>query len=329
MNDNPSKKIIAATDRIISEVQKVVFGQDDAIRLALGAFILGGHALIEGPPGVAKTLVARSLSVALGLSMKRIQFTPDLMPSDITGVYVFDQKSSSFRFAPGPIFADVILADEINRTPPKTQAALLQAMEEHYVTIDGTSHPLSEYFFVLATQNPLEHEGTFPLPEAQLDRFMLKVQLGYPDRDMEEKLILEMSRVPPIPTYLEQQLQRVLNANELSELRLAVRRIEIASPIAQYILDIAQATRKHPSILLGASPRAALHLALSAKLQAAWSGRDYVIPDDVKAMAKPVLAHRLVIHPDLYSLEDEPNTLFVKMLGSVSFPDLKIETSLN
>lgn len=287
--------------RVVESVGTKVFGHRDSTRLLLGAFIIGGHVLVEGPPGIAKTLLAKSFAASSGLSFRRIQFTPDLMPSDITGINIFDPKSATFRFAPGPLFTDILLADEINRTPPKTQAALLEAMEEKQVTIDGVRHPLSALFFVIATQNPIEHEGTFPLPEAQLDRFLFKINLTYPGSADEVQMIRALSASPTHQNAsIEESAPAAVDIEQLHAARLALRSLTLSESLSRYIQQLLYATRVHPHVMLGASPRAGLNLALAAKLHAALEGRSYVIPDDVKAMAQPVLIHRLLVKPESF-----------------------------
>ena len=309
-----------------TRIGETIYGHEETARLLTGAFLIGGHVLLEGPPGIAKTLMARTFAQSLGLRFNRVQFTPDLMPSDVTGVYIFDQKSAEFRFAPGAIFADVILADEINRTPPKTQSALLEAMEERFVTIDGTRHPLDPLFFVVATQNPIEHEGTFPLPEAQLDRFLFKIVMTYPEVDFEVSMIQEFSAT--VPEYSTRNLteqqpteQAVLTRDTLEDARRQLRAVTLDRSVADYIRRIADATRSHPDLMLGASPRAALNLALAAKFQAARDGRNYTIPDDVKAMVPYVLPHRLILQPEIFDTERSIKTLMDEILDSVSVPD--------
>lgn len=312
-------KLIAS---ICEDVSRSVFGHQHNLRLLVGAFVIGGHVLIEGPPGVAKTLLARSFASGLGLDFKRIQFTPDLMPSDITGVNIYDPQSSSFRFSPGPIFADIILADEINRTPPKTQAALLEAMEEHQVTIDGTVRPLNKLFFVIATQNPIEHEGTFPLPEAQLDRFLFKLTLSYPGSNFETHMIQKLSSTYSDTGFVAERLPGTTppRAEDLLRVRKQLRTIVLSEAMSDYISRILQATREHPSLLLGASPRAGLYLALAAKLQAALDGRSYTIPDDAQAMAVPVLNHRLIIRPESYDAAQSASDIIEEILSRVAIP---------
>ena len=276
-------------------VGSVVVAQDENVRLLLIALLARGHILLEGVPGTGKTLLARSFSACLDLTFKRIQFTPDLMPGDVLGTNLFDFQKNAFVLARGPIFTEILLADEINRTPPKTQAALLEAMQERHVTLDGVSHPLSEGFMVVATQNPIEHEGTYPLPEAQLDRFLFKVYVEPPEREREIDIVLRHGRHGSAPRLSELGLERVCDLSVLTEARRLVETVTLAEPIAGYAVDVVRATRRHPDVQVGASSRAAVVLAGAARAAAALEGRDYVIPDDVKGLLAPLLRHRLVI----------------------------------
>jgi MoxR-like ATPase len=279
------------------EVHKVVLGQDAALDLMMTALLADGHVLMEGVPGTAKTLLARAFAAGLGVGFNRIQFTPDLMPGDVLGTNLFDFRTNAFRLTRGPVFTDVLVADEINRTPPKTQAALLQAMQERAVTIDGVTHPLSAAFMVIATQNPIEQEGTYPLPEAQLDRFLFKITVGYPAREEERSMVRmhgHRTSSPPIEAF---GLRPVINAEDLQVLRAAVAAVRLEEPLVDYVVDLVRATRGRPSLLCGASPRSASMLASAARARAALAGRAFVIPDDVKALAHPVLRHRVVLAP--------------------------------
>jgi len=288
MNQRPGEILQA----ILDNVEKVVVGKRAELELTIVALAGQGHVLIEDVPGVGKTVMAKSLARSVGCSFKRIQFTPDLLPSDVTGVSIYNQQSGDFEFRPGPVVAQVVLADEINRATPKTQAALLEAMEEHQITVDGVTRDLPQPFIVLATQNPIEYEGTFPLPESQLDRFMLRVRLGYPKRD-EEMLILDrQQRSHPI-----ESLEEVASEADLIEAQRAVREVFVDDLIRRYIVELANATRSHPDVYVGASPRAALALLRAAQALALMRGRDFVTPDDVKALTVPVLAHRVIVLP--------------------------------
>ncbi len=289
--------IRVTTGALRAEVHKVVVGQDAALDLMLVALLSDGHVLVEGVPGVAKTLLARAFATALGIGFNRIQFTPDLMPGDVIGTNLFNFQTNAFVLTRGPIFADVLVADEINRTPPKTQAALLQAMQERAVTIDGTTHALSPAFMVIATQNPIEQEGTYPLPEAQLDRFLFKIDVGYPSRDEERDRVRVHGHRTATPPISEFGVRPVATIEDLLAMRRAVAAIRLEEPIVDYVVDLVRATRGKPALLAGASPRAANLLATSARALAATQGRAFVIPDDVKALALPVLRHRVVLAP--------------------------------
>ncbi len=291
------ERIRATTEALRAEVHKVVVGQDRALDLLLVALLSDGHVLVEGVPGVAKTLLARAFATALGIGFNRIQFTPDLMPGDVLGTNLFNFQTNAFVLTKGPIFADVLVADEINRTPPKTQAALLQAMQERAVTIDGKTHPLSPGFMVIATQNPIEQEGTYPLPEAQLDRFLFKVDVAYPSRDEEREMVRVHGHRTATPPIAEFGLRPVAGLEDLLAMRRAVAGIRLEEPIVDYVVDLVRATRNRPALLAGASPRAANMLATAARAHAAVQGRGFVIPDDVKALALPVLRHRVVLAP--------------------------------
>ena len=300
------KEIDELTDvlaRARSEVSKVIIGQDDAVAAALVAIFTNTHALIEGVPGIAKTLLVRTLACVLGCDFSRIQFTPDLMPSDITGTNVFDFHRNEFKLVKGPVFTTFLLADEINRAPAKTQAALLQAMQERLVTIDNETIALPDNFTVFATQNPIEYEGTYPLPEAQKDRFMLKIRMDCPSREAELVLARRMlADESPEKALADGAVQEVLSAADLSRLRSALGTITVRQELVDYLVDIVRATREHESILVGAGPRATQALLLASRAYAAIDGRDYISPDDVKALAVPVLEHRLILRPE-YEIE--------------------------
>ena len=294
------EKIAGAVDllaRVRAEVSRAVVGLDAEVESCLAALLAGGHVLLEGPPGVAKTMLVRSLARALGGSYGRIQFTPDLMPADVTGTSVYRPAEGAFRFQPGPVFANVLLCDEINRAPAKTQASLLEAMQEGAVTVDGVRHPLPEPFGVFATQNPIEHEGTYPLPEAQLDRFLFKLVIGYPPADVEARLLLEAHPRPLAATPEELGVRAVTAPAEILALRARTRAVLVREDLAGYVVKLLRATREDASLVLGASPRAGVMLLAAAKARALLAGRDYVLPDDLKAACVPALRHRVVLDP--------------------------------
>ena len=278
--------------RMIDNVATVIVGKRDAIELVVVALLSNGHILIEDVPGVGKTTLAKAIARSVGLSFKRVQFTPDLLPSDVTGVTIFNQKTREFEFREGPVMAQIVLADEVNRATPKTQSALLEAMEERQITVDGVTYALPEPFLVLATQNPIEYEGTFPLPEAQLDRFLMRVNLGYPDRQDELQVLATRQREQPID-----DVQQVVTLEEVFAAQEAVKDVYVDPLVSNYIVDIARATREHADVYLGASPRGSLGLFRAGQGLAAVSGRDYVVPDDVKRLAESVLSHRVIVSP--------------------------------
>lgn len=280
------------SEKILQNLERVIIGKRHVLELTLIGLLSQGHILIEDVPGVGKTMLARSLAKSLGCSFNRLQFTPDMLPSDITGVSIFNQVTRDFEYRPGPIMAQIVLADEINRATPKTQSALLEAMEERQVTVDGVTHSLPVPFLVMATQNPIEYEGTFPLPEAQLDRFLLRIRLGYPSLEDEVKILGEQQFLHPIQT-----LEPVLSQEELLEMQEAVKSVFISPAVKRYIVELSRATRENEDVYLGASPRGSLGLARASQVRAAIQGRDYVLPDDVKALAESILAHRIVINP--------------------------------
>ncbi|WP_293677480.1 MoxR family ATPase [uncultured Phenylobacterium sp.] len=290
-------EVKALADQVRAEIGKAIVGQQETIDLLLTALFARGHVLLEGPPGVAKTYLAQSFARTLGLDFGRIQFTPDLMPADIIGSNVFNFQTSTFSLTEGPLFCELLLADEINRTPPKTQAALLEAMQERRVTIDGKTRQLSDSFMVVATQNPLEQQGTYPLPEAQLDRFLFKQTLGYPSREEERTIVAEYGMQSGHADPAERGVKRVVTARQLGEAHKAVAAIRLTDEVVGYVLDLVRSTRETPDLASGASPRSAAQLALSARSRAALDGRDYVIPDDVKALALPALRHRVILSP--------------------------------
>jgi len=284
-------------DAMRAEVRKVVVGQDEAISLMLTGLLCEGHILLEGPPGVAKTLLAQSFATALALKFGRIQFTPDMMPGDLLGAGVFNFQTSSFTLTRGPIFTDLLLADEINRTPPKTQAALLQAMNERNVTIDGATYDLGDNFLVLATQNPIEQQGVYPLPEAQLDRFLFKIVLTYHEREQEREIVARHGRRSAMPRLADFDLKAVVSREELAQAREIVASVRLTEPLVDYVVDLIRATRDHAAIETGASTRAANMLAAATRAYAVTQGRDFVIPDDVKTLAPALLRHRIVVSP--------------------------------
>jgi MoxR-like ATPase len=302
--------------RVLDEVERAVVGKRDALELLLMGLLADGHVLIEDFPGLAKTLMARSFAQVCRLDFARVQFTPDLMPSDITGSSIFDQRGGEFEFRPGPIFTNLLLADEINRAPPKTQAALLEAMQERQVTIDGETHQLAPPFLVLATQNPVEYEGTYPLPEAQLDRFLLRVRVGYPSRE-DELEVLERRRERKTD---EVELAPLLDAATLGSLQRAVEEVHVAESVGLYIVDLVTATRENPRVQVGASPRGTLALLKVSRCRAVLSGRDYVTPDDVKAVAVPTLAHRLTLRPEVWVQRIRQDDVVAECLESVPTP---------
>ena len=279
-------------EKLIDNIETVIVGKRAPIELAVSSLLCQGHLLIEDVPGVGKTMLARSIARSLGCSFNRIQFTPDMLPSDVTGVSIYNQETKKFEFRPGPIVAQVVLADEINRATPKTQAALLEAMQEGQVTVDGVTHQLPKPFMVLATQNPIEYEGTFPLPEAQLDRFLLRLQLGYPGRDAEVDVLGRQQFKHPL-----ESLETVVSVEELSEAQGAVKDIYTADSVKQYIVDLVTQTRNHGEVYLGASPRGSLALYRASQARAAMENREFVLPDDVKSLALPALAHRVIMSP--------------------------------
>lgn len=315
MSMQPSIKLVQdITSKVLGEVEKVVYGLRDEARILLAAIIVGGHALLEGVPGVAKTTLAKALASALNLEFKRIQFTPDLLPSDIIGTVVYDQKTGEFRVRKGPIFTNILLADEINRASPRTQSALLEAMQEKQVTIEGVTYRLSEPFTVIATQNPIELEGTFPLPEAQLDRFLVKIPISMPSRRVLLKIMVNYNVIESWP------IRGVVGKEEILKAREALWGVTVSEPVLNYIVDIVEATHKHSDVRLGASPRAALALMQLGRVLAAMDGRDYVIPDDIKKAAKYVLIHRIILRPEAEAMDRKPEDVVESILSSVPVP---------
>ncbi len=312
--------IRAAADALREQIHLAVIGQDAAIDLLVTALLCEGHVLFEGVPGVAKTLLARTFSACLSLKFGRVQFTPDLMPGDVIGTNLFNFQTNTFVLTKGPIFTELLLADEINRTPPKTQAALLQAMQERAVTIDGVTHELGEGFMVVATQNPIEQEGTYPLPEAQLDRFLFKIVIGYPDRDEERAIVRRHGHNTAMPRLEELGLRPIADLGGLVAMRRAVAAIRLSDDIADYVVDLVRATRERPSISFGASPRAATMLAIGSRAWAALHGRDFVIPDDVKELAIPTLRHRVMLAPGAEIEGLSTDTVIRQILEQVPAP---------
>lgn len=310
------QELSTAVQRVIENVERVIVGKADAVTFSLIAVICQGHVLIEDVPGVGKTVLTKAIARSIGCRFKRIQFTPDLLPSDVTGVSIFNQKTGNFEFRPGPILSQIVLADEVNRATPKTQSALLEAMEEAQVTIDGQTYHLPTPFMVMATQNPIEYEGTFPLPEAQLDRFMLSIKLGYPKAVDEINILTTHQHHHPLD-----DLNQIMSADELVAIQEQVRSVHVDPSISEYIVALANATRSHPNIYLGASPRGSLALFRTAQAFAAIRGRSYVIPDDVKALVKATLAHRIIVTPAARVRSVTSSAILDELLQSVPVPN--------
>jgi len=314
------EQVQSIVERITDNVEKVIKGKRDVIELTLLTLLCDGHLLIEDVPGVGKTMLARSIAKSTGCAFRRIQFTPDMLPSDITGVSVFNQKTREFEFRPGPIMAQIVLTDEINRATPKTQSALLEAMEERQVTVDGVTHPMAKPFLVLATQNPIEYEGTFPLPEAQVDRFMMRIGIGYP-RSEDERAILDSQQLQhPI-----EELEQAIAVEEFLAAQQAVKQVHVNDLVKEYIVALVDATRKHTDVYLGASPRGSLALYKTGRARAAILGRDYVIPDDIKALAESALAHRLIISPSARIKSVDPRAVVEEVVNSVPVPGTRVK----
>ncbi len=311
----PTKEIQGFADTVISNVEKVIVGKHQAIELLLIALLCEGHVLIEDAPGTGKTMLARAVAISTGLEFKRLQCTPDLLPNDVTGVSIFNQKTREFEFRPGPVFSNILLADEINRATPRTQSALLEAMGESQVTADGVTYQLAKPFLLLATQNPIEFEGTFPLPEAQMDRFLFRIKLGYPDTTSEDAMLKMQQLAHPI-----ESLQQAVNGNGLPDLQKMVRQVQVAASIRQYILSLVSRTREDASLVLGASPRGSLALFHTAQALAALRGRDYVIPDDVKFVAIACLAHRMRLNPENALSGETTEEVIRELLAHVEVP---------
>ena len=307
--------LATAVQRVVANVEKVIVGKGESVAFSLIAVICHGHVLIEDVPGVGKTVLTKAIARSIGCTFKRIQFTPDLLPSDVTGTSIYNQKTSNFEFRPGPIMAQIVLADEINRATPKTQSALLEAMEESQITVDGISYRLPEPFMVMATQNPIEYEGTFPLPEAQLDRFMMNISIGYPMSADEMNILDSHQHHHPL-----EDLSQIMTAEELVLIQQQVRNIHVDPTIREYIVAIANATRNHNNIYLGSSPRGSLALFRASPALAAMRGRGYVIPDDVKLLAKPTLAHRIIVAPAARVRSITSTSVLEEILQSVSVP---------
>jgi MoxR-like ATPase len=317
MTSEPHPRHVAApAEAILDEVERAVVGKRDVLELVLLALLADGHVLLEDVPGVAKTLMARSFAAATGLRFGRVQFTPDLLPSDVTGSSVFDQRTSSFEFRPGPVFCNLLLGDEINRAPPKTQAALLEAMEERQVTADDGTHALERPFLVLATQNPIEYEGTYPLPEAQLDRFLVRLRVGYPTAEDEWGMLDARARRGTDAV----QLHPIIDGQGLRSLQAAVEAVHVGAAVGRYMVALATATRASSEVEVGASPRGSLALLRLSRARAALEGRDFVVPDDVKAVAVPALAHRLVLRPELWVRRVDAGDVVARVLGEVPAP---------
>ena len=299
-------------------VESVIEGKSDAVRLALTVLLAEGHLLIEDVPGVGKTMLAKALARSTGCSVRRIQFTPDLLPSDITGVSAYNQEKREFEFKPGPVFANIVVGDEINRASPKTQSALLECMEERQVTVDGETYPLTPPFMVIATQNPIEMEGTYPLPEAQRDRFTARISMGYPSAEAELAMLDAHGSSSPL-----EALEPVAQAEDMRELIAAVRTVHVAEPLKQYVIRLVAATRSSPELRLGASPRATLHLLRAGRARAALDGRDFVIPDDMQALALPVLAHRLLPSAEAVVTQQPPERVLAAIVEHLPLPQLR------
>lgn len=309
------KAVKEVSKKIIQNVERVIVGKRQAIVYSLVNWFCSGHFLLEDVPGVAKTMLARALSQSVGCEFKRIQCTPDLLPSDVTGASIFNQKTAEFEFRQGPLFANIVLADEINRTTPRTQASLLEAMAESRITIDGTTHQLKEPFLVIATQNPVDHEGTFPLPEAQLDRFLMKFSIGYPTLEDELTILDNLQSGHPI-----EKLSEVVSAKEIVECQELVRKVHVDPKIRQYILQLVHFTRHHDHLALGGSPRASLAMFKTAQAMAAIRGRNFVLPDDVKILAEQVLCHRLILKPESRLRKITTKQIVTKLLGDIPVP---------
>ena len=308
-------------NRIVDNVEEVIVGKRASVQLTVLGLLCQGHILIEDVPGVGKTVLAKSLSRSVGCKFQRIQFTPDMLPSDVTGVSVFNQKSREFEFRPGPIHSQIVLVDEINRATPKTQSALLEAMEERQVTVDGTTYPLETPFMVLATQNPIEYEGTFPLPEAQLDRFMLRIRLGYATKEEEIQLMDRQQHSHPLDS-----IEQVVSVEELLAAQTAVKEVYLDEKVKEYIVDLVRQTREHPEVYLGSSSRGALAIYRLSQARAALFARDYVLPDDVKALAVSALSHRIIVGPAARIKDVEPEAIVQEILDRTAVPGAQVRS---
>ncbi len=306
------KEIQEFAQQLIANVEKVIIGKRDALQMMLAALLCEGHVLLEDVPGTGKTMLARAIAISLGVNFKRLQCTPDLLPNDVTGVSIFDQQKQAFTFIPGPAFTHILLADEINRATPRTQSALLEAMGERQVSVDGVTHQLERPFFVLATQNPIEYEGTFPLPEAQLDRFFMKLSLGYLDEATENQMLINLGGVHPI-----ELISQVVDGNRLPDLAQRVWSVHVDDTVRDYIIQLVFATRRHKDLILGASPRGSHALYRAGQAYAALQGRDYVLPDDIKLLATAVLGHRCLIHPESALRGKTISTLMTDIIKAV------------
>jgi MoxR-like ATPase len=306
-------------EKIVENVENVIVGKEQPVQLTVIALLCEGHLLIEDVPGTGKTMLAKAVAKSLGCSFRRIQFTPDMLPSDVTGVSVFNQKTREFEFRPGPVMAQIVLTDEINRATPKTQSALLEAMEERQITVDGITYEMEVPFLVLATQNPIEYEGTFPLPEAQLDRFMMRISLGYPEFDSEITMLERQQHTHPVT-----RIEQVVSAEELIEAQQRIRDVYLDDLVKEYIVKLVEATRKHPDVYLGASPRGSIALYRTGQARAAILGRDYVTPDDVKALALVTLAHRLIISPSARIKNVDPRAVIQEILDNTPVPGARV-----
>jgi MoxR-like ATPase len=311
-------ELVRVAHRVGDAVESVIEGKSEAVRLALTVLLAEGHLLIEDVPGVGKTMLAKALARSTGCSVRRIQFTPDLLPSDITGVSAYNQERREFEFKPGPVFANIVVGDEINRASPKTQSALLECMEERQVTVDGQTYPLTAPFMVIATQNPIEMEGTYPLPEAQRDRFTARISMGYPSAESELAMLDSHGSSSPLDT-----LEPVAQAEDIRELIAAVRTVHVAEPLKEYVIRLVAATRSSPELRLGASPRATLHLLRAGRARAALDGRDFVIPDDMQALALPVLAHRLLPSAEAVVTQQSPERVLSAIVEHLPLPQLR------